>query len=366
MIRSDMVSPLPTLNAPANASQASPTSKSGGKSDPAEADSFGKLVAKDDAKSAEPKTENTPAADGVEQADPLEAATSAEVRTDAPTATATEKGQTPSAATGEAVEGAPFGPITAANDGAPDPKDGNDAAMTERRQSLRQGLNTDRPVAEGKSAANDSSQKSGTAFTTSPESGPKGINVEPAPLTATADTPKPLSVTASAQTGASDAAPISLQTSSTNGPQGVFQTAPTTAAAAAAAPTAAFEQIAAAIRTPSENSVSLRLDPPDLGRVTIDFSFENGRLVTAAIGTEFQDTSNLLRRHLDLLYRELESAGFKLNDLDVSVTYGGTGSGEEGDKYTAFSAQTLETEAKYELDRGPVAVISDQYIDIRL
>jgi hypothetical protein len=55
--------------------------------------------------------------------------------------------------------------------------------------------------------------------------------------------------------------------------------------------------------------VELRLDPPELGRVSIDIRIEDGRL-SAVLGAERPETLDLMRRHADALQRELSAAGY--------------------------------------------------------
>lgn len=70
-------------------------------------------------------------------------------------------------------------------------------------------------------------------------------------------------------------------------------------------------QVFAAIRTEKSGSVDLRLDPPDLGRVRIHFSFERTDAVTATVTADRGDTLDLMRRHAGDLARDLQRAGFE-------------------------------------------------------
>jgi hypothetical protein len=63
--------------------------------------------------------------------------------------------------------------------------------------------------------------------------------------------------------------------------------------------------------------IELRLDPPELGRVEIDLSLVDGRL-TATIAAERPETLDLLRRHADVLQRDLVAAGFGGADVGFS------------------------------------------------
>ncbi len=77
-----------------------------------------------------------------------------------------------------------------------------------------------------------------------------------------------------------------------------------------------FQQVADAIRVQTVDSkVTVRLDPPDLGSVTIDLSFDKGRSVVAMLSAEQGDTQSLLRRHQEQLMQELKAAGFE--DINI-------------------------------------------------
>lgn len=82
----------------------------------------------------------------------------------------------------------------------------------------------------------------------------------------------------------------------------------------------AVQQLAAAISVvqQGQKSLEVRLDPPELGRVYIDFTFDGDRVVSATVSAEQQDTSSLLRKNADALLRELGNAGFEGVDLSFS------------------------------------------------
>ncbi len=56
--------------------------------------------------------------------------------------------------------------------------------------------------------------------------------------------------------------------------------------------------------------VEVRLDPPDLGRVRIDFNVENGETIRAVVGAERSETLDHLKRHIADLENQLKQAGF--------------------------------------------------------
>ncbi|MEM8754263.1 MAG: flagellar hook-length control protein FliK, partial [Pseudomonadota bacterium] len=94
--------------------------------------------------------------------------------------------------------------------------------------------------------------------------------------------------------------------------------APTDKAAAQAG--AIVNQISIAVAGADRNKVEIRLDPPELGRVSVSLSLgdEGAR---AVIAVERQDVSDLLRRHGDMLQRDLAEAGF--GDVSLEFADGG-------------------------------------------
>lgn len=81
---------------------------------------------------------------------------------------------------------------------------------------------------------------------------------------------------------------------------------------------AAVQQVAEAIKVRTgEQTISIRLDPAELGNVTIDLTMDKGRTVYAVVSAEQADTNALLRKNLDSLQRELEAAGFEDVNVDI-------------------------------------------------
>ena len=95
------------------------------------------------------------------------------------------------------------------------------------------------------------------------------------------------------------------------GPQGPDR------ATAAASPSAPLpppvaelrEQIARLVATADGRTAELRLDPPELGRVRITLDIADGQ-VTATLTAEREDVADLMRRHSELLLRDLIQSGF--------------------------------------------------------
>lgn len=82
---------------------------------------------------------------------------------------------------------------------------------------------------------------------------------------------------------------------------------PLAAADAAPARTAPFELATITRRT--DGGLEIRLDPPDLGAVSIQFFEDDAGALQASITTDRGETLDLLRRHSDFLQRELARQG---------------------------------------------------------
>ena len=61
----------------------------------------------------------------------------------------------------------------------------------------------------------------------------------------------------------------------------------------------------------SQSGVTVRLDPPEMGNVTINFQFETAdRGVTAIVRSDVPETAALLRERADILHQALKDSGF--------------------------------------------------------
>ena len=67
---------------------------------------------------------------------------------------------------------------------------------------------------------------------------------------------------------------------------------------------------AAVIAGNRRDTVEVRLDPPDLGRVRIDFNVDGGDAIKAIIGADRSETLDHLRRNVADLEQQLKQAGF--------------------------------------------------------
>lgn len=75
-----------------------------------------------------------------------------------------------------------------------------------------------------------------------------------------------------------------------------------------------------------DGAIEVRLDPPDLGRVSIDFSADANGVVKAIIIADRADTLDLIRRHIDIFRDELSKQGF--GDVDMSFRERGRDDGD--------------------------------------
>ncbi|MEM7546449.1 MAG: flagellar hook-length control protein FliK [Pseudomonadota bacterium] len=105
-------------------------------------------------------------------------------------------------------------------------------------------------------------------------------------------------------------------------------------------------QISVALTPGETGALEVRLDPPELGKVTMNLTIVDDR-VSAAITAERPEIIDLLRRHSELLQRELQGAGHSDVDLqfDLSNLHGGDQS--------AFEAHASESTERSET--GPTA-----------
>jgi|GEM_PF-6439845 len=108
-------------------------------------------------------------------------------------------------------------------------------------------------------------------------------------------------------------APASLRTANS----AAFAVAPTSPNFAAMA--GVLPQIQAAIvsRAGGE-TIEVRLDPPDLGRVRIDFNVENGETVRAVVAADRSETLDHLKRNIADLEHQLRQSGFASISFEFS------------------------------------------------
>ncbi len=142
-----------------------------------------------------------------------------------------------------------------------------------------------------------------------------------------------------------------------------IETAPTSRATQQATPVASqiSAQLPQLLTKAEKQTVELRLDPPELGRVTIHLS-TNDTQVTAQVVAERVDTIDLMRRHAELLSATLARAGFSQADLSFQQ---GHGQGTE-DEPEQFKPITGFSESEGPTASVPTLTGQDGRLDIRL
>ncbi len=65
----------------------------------------------------------------------------------------------------------------------------------------------------------------------------------------------------------------------------------------------------------TQSGLSIRLDPPEMGNVTIQFQFGSDGDVTAIIKSDVPETSSILRERADILQQSLKDSGFSSVNL---------------------------------------------------
>jgi hypothetical protein len=76
-------------------------------------------------------------------------------------------------------------------------------------------------------------------------------------------------------------------------------------------------QVAVAIARAAEEKLEIRLDPPELGKVQIHLTRHEGG-IQAVVLADRPETQDLLRRHAEVLARELGEAGYDSVRLDFA------------------------------------------------
>lgn len=78
-----------------------------------------------------------------------------------------------------------------------------------------------------------------------------------------------------------------------------------------------LSQVSSAISSTSKENIEIRLDPPELGRIIISMNQSESGL-SALVSSEKAEIAELLRRHSELLSRELSKSGFEDATLEFS------------------------------------------------
>lgn len=122
----------------------------------------------------------------------------------------------------------------------------------------------------------------------------------------------------------------------------------------------------------NQSSVSVRLDPPEMGNVTINFQFDAERGVTAIVRSELVETSIFLKERAEILQQTLKDSGF--DSVDLSFEHGHSASDNPHNPNRHFQ-HTDSTFGTYDIveDSSPAGLINytrnygvDDQIDLRL
>ncbi len=114
----------------------------------------------------------------------------------------------------------------------------------------------------------------------------------------------------------------------------------TSGAPAAVLPHPATQQVASALTRTingTESAMTLRLDPPDLGKVSIRMVFDKNKSVKAVVTAEKPETFMMLQRDSHVLERSLQDAGLDTNGgLSFQLSQDGSlmGQNRQGQKQT--------------------------------
>jgi hypothetical protein len=118
------------------------------------------------------------------------------------------------------------------------------------------------------------------------------------------------------------------------------------------------EQIVVSVANDDRGTTEIALDPEELGRVRLHLTVTD-QIVQIVIAAERPETSDLMRRHLDVLQQEFRSLGFQSVDLGFSDE-GGRNSPKEVPKPTHIAVEALPD------DPAPAQQFLTTGVDIRL
>ncbi|MEO1468221.1 MAG: flagellar hook-length control protein FliK [Pseudomonadota bacterium] len=140
-------------------------------------------------------------------------------------------------------------------------------------------------------------------------------------------------------------------------------------AAQRALPSLSGEGRIAAVQPIPGGGLAVRLDPPELGRLTIALDFD-GAQVRAIVTAEQPAAADLVRRHADQLLQQLRNAGFDAATLDLAGPGGGQADPQRRDGAPPGSAAQPagdgRTDTAAAAARSPDGRAASGRVDIRL
>lgn len=101
-------------------------------------------------------------------------------------------------------------------------------------------------------------------------------------------------------------------------------------------------------------SVSLRLDPPSLGSMTVEVSFRDGEL-HARLAPELPQVAMVLRERSHELHAALRKMGLSVDHVRVSIDTATTSTGSEGDGTRQGSSRQSGDNRSFESQRAPLS-----------
>lgn len=181
--------------------------------------------------------------------------------------------------------------------------------------------------------------------------------------------PPPVSAATVAEPGFAPSSPAPETTPATPSPAPLLREAPVPALAAkpVAAPPEPAQQLARAVaHAPAERVVEVRLDPPHLGRVRIEFDF-SGEAVRAVVSAAEPEALALLRRGGAGLARDLADMGYAGADIEYDQAGDrADGAGRDEPAGRAFALPVPTEEPGPGPARARAAYLHDGALDITL
>ncbi len=130
---------------------------------------------------------------------------------------------------------------------------------------------------------------------------------------------------------------------------------------------AAWAQVISAISERNgETKLELRLNPPELGRVTIAFESDGGEFVRAVINADSQQTLDLMRRNIDILQRELARSGLDNVNVELADRDSASHAHDDANERTLAYASTDETPTQLNSNIPLAPLVTDGRLDLRV
>ncbi|AQT66890.1 Flagellar hook-length control protein FliK [Anaerohalosphaera lusitana] len=136
-----------------------------------------------------------------------------------------------------------------------------------------------------------------------------------------------------------------VQTNGASQAQGAAQMSASQLFSANAAPATQTAQAMAIAVQNGQDSVSLMLNPPELGRVNIQFAQENGE-ITGFIQAEKLATRDEIAHNMTEIVRSLQQSGLAVKKVEVVVTEQSTQDSTNADTSQDFASQQGQTDAE--------------------